>query len=196
MNDAETMSVTVPVGEKGGWKIVRSTVEKDDPYEMIDLWKYGRHVPAGMYTRLLHNGHVVMSDTPDEMRDHQEFVRRAKGNVLIAGLGLGMAVQACCLKSQVDRVIVVEISSEVIELVGPHYMERFGDKLKIVNADIFKYTPPRGMHFDVAWYDIWSEICGDNLKSMEKLHSRFESRVTWQDSWMRGYLMRLQRRGR
>ena len=90
--DIYDIRVDVPEGERGPWKVERFTVTEDD----IKLHNIrcsfafgmrGREMEAGTYTKLTRNGAIIMSDTVAEIGDHSYFVRRAKGRVLINGLG-------------------------------------------------------------------------------------------------------------
>lgn len=75
-------------------------------------------VPVGEYTMLRRDGCIVMSDTPDEIADHYPAIFMATGDVLIAGLGLGMVLNAIMKKTEVSSVTVFELDSDVIELTG------------------------------------------------------------------------------
>lgn len=173
--------VTVPEGKSGDWKIERFTVSELDA--RIDAFRSGRRaVRAGTYTRLLRGGHVIMSDTPAEMWDHYEPVRRARGAVLINGLGLGMVLQAVLAKPDVTDVTVIEASPDVIALVAPHYTD---PRVTIMQADAIAYCPPAGKRYAVVWHDIWDDICADNLPEMHRLHRKYGRRCDWQGSWAR-----------
>jgi spermidine synthase len=133
-----------------------------------------------------------MSDTPAEQDDHREFVQRARGRILINGLGLGMVLQACLERRKwqsdeyaVEHATVVEISPAVIALVAPHYQARYGDRLTIVQADALTWQPPKGERYAAVWHDIWPDICTDNLPQMHTLHRRYGRRADWQGSWAR-----------
>jgi hypothetical protein len=63
----------------------------------------GRYVPPGRYMRLMRGKKVIMSNTPGEIRDLDEFRRRATGDVLINGLGLGVAVHTALAKPEVSH---------------------------------------------------------------------------------------------
>lgn len=142
----------------------------------------GRYVPAGEYERLMRGSTVVMSNTPDELRDLWRFQAAAHGTVLINGLGLGCAVKMALEKPIVTTVAVVEISADVIALIAP----RFSDpRLTIVCADAFSYKPTPGFRWNVVWHDIWDAICGDNLSEMARLHRKYGRRCDWQGSWCR-----------
>ncbi len=178
--------VDVPEGAKGSWSISKFEIAEDYPGRTRDLLR-GTVITPGSYTRLVHKDRgVVMSDTPMERDGHDEFVYKAKGNVLINGLGLGMALGAILKKEgpgRVEKVIVVEIDQDVIDLVGPHYSS--DPRVEIVHASAFQYQPPKGMKFDAVWHDIWDAICKDNLDAMKTLHRKYGRRTKWQGSWER-----------
>lgn len=180
--------VTIPEGQSGDWRVERFIIsEADARFANIraSMKRGARYVQAGSYTRLMRGSTVVMSDTPAEMRDHTYAVRAAKNTVLINGLGIGMVLNACLIKPEVERVLVVEKSADVIALVAPHYRSLFGDRFEVVEADALSYTPPKKQRFGAVWHDIWDYICADNLPQMTTLHRRYGKRTDWQGSWCR-----------
>lgn len=193
----------IPDGKSGNWEISTFTVEKNDLSQSISLWKYGRSVPGGTYKRLVRkdeqyshrvNDTVVMSNTPDEIRDFIPFVNQAKGVILINGLGLGCLVKKLLEKDEVTELIVIEKSEDVINLVKPYFND---NRLTIINADAFEYTPPKGKKYDYIWHDIWDYICGDNLAEMNKLHKKYYGKVNgFQDSWAKLACQRFHKRDR
>lgn len=88
------IDIDVPDGISGDWKVETFQVQEKDISQMISMMKYGRGVPAGTYKALKRGGTIVMSNTPDEIRDFSRFVRYAKGSVLVNGLGLGVLLKA------------------------------------------------------------------------------------------------------
>jgi spermidine synthase len=108
--------------------------------------------------------------------------------VLINGLGLGLVLYDCAIKPEVNKVTVIEIDKNIIELVGSQYQSIFGDKIEIVNADALEYIPPKGVRYDCAWHDIWDVICLDNWEEYKKLHRKYGRRCNFQDSWCREHL--------
>jgi len=175
--------VTVPEGASGEWRVERFTVSDDDVrlHNICASFRPGgRSMLAGTYTRLIRGRTLVMSDTRAEKRDHIGFVRRACGDVLINGLGLGMVCGAVLRKPDVTSVTVVELSSDVISLVGASYPEA-----TIVHADAMTWRPPSGVRYGAVWHDVWDDICEDNLPEMKTLHRRYGRRAAWQGSWAR-----------
>lgn len=189
--------VSVPEGIESDWKVERFIVDEQESnwHTLTELLggMGGRGCPPGTYTRLKHHGAVIMSDTPAEIRDHLHAIRQAKGNVLINGLGLGVVLQACLMKTEVQDVIVIELSQDVINLVAPHYKERFGDRITIINADALTWQPPKHVRYGMVWHDIWPTICTDNLPEMHKLHRKYGRRCDWQGSWAREICERVRR---
>lgn len=181
----------LPAGECGEWRIEKFTVDKrDETITLINFMQHGRgHVPQGEYTRLIHadtgklNG-PMMSDTPEEIRDHLHFIRQTKGRVLIHGLGIGMCALAAARKPEVKSVLVIEKSLDVISLVAKHLRtQHCGKKIEIREGDAFTWKPQKGERWNTVWHDIWPSLCATNLSEMATLHRRFGRRCDWQGSW-------------
>jgi spermidine synthase len=179
--------VSVPEGSRGNWQIRRITVSKQQAYVdmMRNLYKgqVERSVAADEYTQLLYCGDIIMSDTPAEIKDHLEFFSMMRGDVLIFGLGLGMAAKTALQDPEVRSVRVVELDPDVIALTAPSLSEEFGDKLEIVQADAFTYHRTCKDTFDVVWHDIWPTISRANLPQMKKLKRAWAKRARWQGFW-------------
>lgn len=145
-----------------------------------------RVIPPGFYTRLVCDRQIIMSDTPAEAHEHVRAYRGATGHVLIAGLGLGLCLNAILTKNCVKRVTVIERSPEVIHMVGRHITD---PRVKIVNADINSWTAPRRSLFDFAWYDIWPvALDEDSVYQAKDLVRRFSQVTLKQDYWSREYI--------
>jgi hypothetical protein len=179
----------LPEGKKGVAEVKHFSVDNDSPQD------FRAPVSHGDYASLYVNGELVMSDTMMEKQSNRQFVREAKGDVLIAGLGIGMILLPTLNKAEVTSITVIEKEQDVIDLVSPHYQH---DKLKVICADIFEWSPAKGQKFDTIYFDIWPNICIDNLDDMEKLHKRARSwrnKGCFLSSWMLDELRALKRRG-
>lgn len=143
-------------------------------------------VAAGRYVRLFSNGYQqmpTMSDTPHEQITNSGVVWKARGDVFIGGLGIGMILVPILAKPEVKSVTVVEKDPDVIKLVGAQLKHK---KLKIVEGDVFTWSPPPDARWDTIYFDIWTELSTDQLPEMAKLHHRYARRKRpggWMGSW-------------
>lgn len=198
MSPFRAMVDILPEGKKGNAKIKHVRVGKEDAgwsgLRAIVTGNVGEVIREGGYVQLFVNGCLAMSDTQMEKRSNYGVVWNAKGNVLIAGLGVGMILLPILEMHEVKSVTVIEKSQDVIDLVEPHIRKAAGRsarKLTVLCADIFEWQPPKGETWDCIYFDIWSEICTDNLDDMAKLHRRFARRKNpggWMNSWMKSDL--------
>lgn len=174
--------VPVPEGRRGRWSVERFQVSDSEArFGNLRAALKGRGgINAGTYTKLVCDREIVMSDTPDELRDFQLAVRMATGRVLVNGLGLGLVVGQMLSKADVLELTVVEVEADVIELVGDHYRD---PRLTIVHADAYAYQPPRGKRYDAVWHDIWPYISGDNYPGILRLRKKYAQRTRWQACW-------------
>lgn len=175
----------IPDGRSGDWEIDTFTITEEQA-ELANLrmaWNgaAARYVLPGTYKRLLHFNQTVMSNTRAELRDHAHFISRAKGNVLVNGLGLGCILVELLNKDEVEHITVIEKSEDVIKLVATF----FNGKVDIINDDAFKWKPPKGIRYGAVWHDIWNFISGDNVDEMISLHRKYGKRCDYQESWCR-----------
>lgn len=184
------IEVTVPDGARGPWRVETFVIDKHA--EAMANIRAKQHpleaVRAGTYKRLTRHGSVIMSNTQMEVRTHRWFIWKAKGAVLIHGLGLGMALTAILKKPEVAEVTVIEKDADVIALVGPTF--KADPRVTIIKADALKWQPPKGKRYDAVWHDIWDEISESNLPTMKTLTRRYGRRCDWQGCWAREYIGR------
>lgn len=151
----------IPLGESGLWYVKKWEIDKDLP-----VMKHGREivVPAGYYTNLhrwtdstihLTDGELVMTDMQDELVTHLEFILRAKGRVLVTGLGLGCCVRGLLANPAVTGVTVIENSPDVLKLVQPHMPD--DPRLAIVEAEARDWCSRHAANFDSVWHDVWTD---------------------------------------
>ena len=93
-----------------------------------------------------------MSDIPCEVvQMHEDFAKYARGRVLIGGLGLGMVARMARANPRVTSVTVVDLSPEVIQMVGP-----YTPGVEFVRQDIFEFIRGIGRgEFEYAFFDTW-----------------------------------------
>jgi hypothetical protein len=93
-----------------------------------------------------------MSDIPQELVQMAAFAKGAAGEVLIAGLGLGLLAHLVAKKPGVKRVDIIEISPEVIRLCG----RTLPRKCRVIQRDIVDFIKNQEVWFwDRAYFDTW-----------------------------------------
>lgn len=152
---------------------------------------------SGSYIRLIDKttNEIVMSDTQMERDTNRIFCKRANGDVLIAGLGIGMILMAIQDKEEVKSITIIEKHDEIINLVGEQLP--LNEKVTLINEDIFNWIPPKNKKYDTVYFDIWNNICGDDWEEHKKLRRKYARRVNrnnaqhWINSWRREDYKRL-----
>jgi hypothetical protein len=198
------MHKILPEGEQGIAKIVHQDIGNDQAqlYGLMSALKGQRGPMPGRYVNLYVQGTMMMSDTYEEQRTNFELVRRAEGDVLIAGLGIGMVLRAVLSKPEVKTVLVVEKHQDVIDLVLPHLEKALPKahfkKLTVVCDSIFDWTPPKGVKWDVIYFDIWAaaNIPLDESTKLKRRFARRKKGPAWMWSWNEDYSRRMRRQSR
>ena len=161
--------VNIPEGVSGNFRIEKI---KTDHY-------CGSDEPMDTYTVLFNPHHNIMQDTTREYREHEQFLNDAYGNVLVAGLGLGMIHQSLIDNPNVNSVTIIEKYQEVIDMVWEHCPK--DETFRLVHADIYEWESDA--MFDVAWFDSWvGENEHDEYKTlmMKKYHSNCKDIRFWE----------------
>jgi hypothetical protein len=122
-------------------------------------------LPAGDHTVLLLDGALSMTDAPFVLRNYVWFLRAARGDVLLTGLGLGCLVRGLLALPEVRSITVLELHADVLGLVGPHYRD---PRVEILHADALSWDPPSARRWDCAMFDI-----AEDLALLEALHARY-----------------------
>lgn len=193
------MHLLVPEMSNGKYLIRHIDVDEEEVKKAklmsIMSFEYGEFYDfePGTYVQLVRNpgerdGAIVMSDTPMERRTNRRILELAKGEVLIAGLGIGMILYPILQKPEVDRVTVVEIERDVTSMMYKtvvQWAKDAGKGLRIINDDIELFDHQE-KKYDTIYFDIWDEISGDNWKQMKRLTKRFKYRRKpggWMGAW-------------
>jgi hypothetical protein len=107
------------------------------------------------YYDLFKGNQRIMCSAPVIMYEQYLPFIKAKGKVLLGGLGLGIIPRLLCSKEIVDKITIVELSKEVIELCGFK-----NDKVEIVNDDIHKFLQKGNLNqFDYIYIDAYTSDC-------------------------------------
>lgn len=140
------------------------------------------HVAVGgrPIARLMLGEELQVEDTAAERATWSEFFERARGDVLMSGLGLGLGLRGLKARS----ITVVEKSPDIIRLSAaklPH--------VRVVCADIREWIPDSGSMWDTIFFDHYTTITPSVAEAMPGLHSKFRPFLRqggWMDSWRFG----------
>jgi hypothetical protein len=178
-----------PARESGLWTVRHLQLPEDPLFQALTYAMTAGLNVGGHYTALtrwtdatLHKqfGDVVMEDTPRELRKHLPILLNARGRVLVTGLGLGCVVRGLLERPDVHRIDVVEISDDVLRLVGGEFEGNPRVALHRGDAETIRW--PAGTRWDFAWHDLWSEH-----EPLDALHlrilARYRDMVGRQGAW-------------
>jgi hypothetical protein len=117
-----------------------------------------------------------MSICPHELESQELSCKYAHGKVVIMGLGMGWVAINVAFNPQVEKVIVVEIDEEVIEIFRESgaltdVPQEIQDKITIVNADALNWKPDKEK-IDFLYIDIWKNLVEpqaiEDIRRMQK----------------------------
>jgi len=107
------------------------------------------------------NPKPFMSLTPMEIFTMRGGERRAKGNVVIGGLGMGYQLIQCSHRKKVKRLRVVELDQGLADWLFPIISNKTGLKAELIIGDAKKIIPT--LEADVALVDIWPSYGGNHM---------------------------------
>lgn len=147
--------------------------------ELLRHYQFGMFdAPAFSYS-LSKNDMVWMSINPMEINTAKTAINHAHGNVLVLGGGLGYYPYMISLKDNVDKIVIIEKDSSIIELLETFIFPQFPNKkVSIIQADGFEYLNHPGedinKEFDFVYIDTWP----DNVIGLEeyKKYVKYESK--------------------
>ena len=109
------------------------------------------------YLALLKNNEIWMSLNPNEIKTMEPYIAKARGHVLVLGLGVGYVAYMMANKKEVKSVTVIEKDSNVINifsnLLWPSFSSK--EKIKIINDDALSYLKRKQRDFNYIFADIW-----------------------------------------
>lgn len=160
-----------------------------------EIWKPLTEV-GRPYICLVQNDNLhMMTDHPTETVTNQHFIDRAKGDVLIFGMGLGLIIFPLLEDSEITSITVVEMDEHLINDVSSIIKSKDSRGiLKIVNGDAFEYHKQIDTEkFDTIYFDIWQNVDDNAYTEMNFLHRSYykflKSSDSFMDSWL--YFQRL-----
>lgn len=180
-NDAYAKTVRFPNVTHGKWELCQHSYAPYEPFvrthpvvtsELREIPQLGYFDVEFPFPAILEDGIEWMTITPNEVETMREPIAKSHGKVLTLGLGLGYFAFHASEKPEVERVVVVERSRDVIDIFRTYLLPQFpnGNKLEIVEADAFLYMQnemPREK-FDFVFADLWHDA-SDGLEMYRKL---------------------------
>ena len=163
-------SITVPTGRIGDFTLTTATYEPGEilEYDMPDFTKDPLEHRCGYFREPvtfpgIYEGVVPwMSVCPSEINSMRRHIEKARGRVLVLGLGLGYYPYMISLKKEVEHIDIVELQPEIITIFREHLLPQFeeGDKMDLIEADAFSYVGAlTGGEYDFCFADIWENEC-------------------------------------
>lgn len=157
---------------------------------MNRLWKRGQAIPLLQNRRegivywdqdvvipVLLDGNslaVWMSLTPMEVLTLREGISLAKGTVVIGGLGMGYLLRKVCAKPNVQRVIVVEQSRELLDWFGDRICAEQPKVTDVICGDAYeqlgRFDPETRYLFDI--WPVYGDAADDSKFREAKLKHR------------------------
>lgn len=99
-----------------------------------------------------------MSVSPNEVFTMEKPIKRAKGDVLTLGCGMGYFAYMASLKEEVHTITIVECEQNVIDLFETFILPQFEhkDKITIIKGDAIQYMNAlEDGKYDYCFADIW-----------------------------------------
>ena len=129
------------------------------------------------------DGEVVMEDSKPELRQHLPIWLRARGTVLVTGLGLGCVVRGLQVKPDIERIDVIEIDREILDKIGPEFEN--DARVNLIHGDALTH-PVGKQHWQFAWHDLWTDKT-ESGEHVQILHAqvmvRFRDVCAAQGAW-------------
>ena len=154
--------------ELNDWMKLRAL---DQPYPSAVLWQ---------------KDDVWMLDAPSESLTIDPYAKKAHGNVLTFGLGIGYFAYMALLNPNVRSVTVIEKSHSVISMFEKYILPQFphGSRMTIIEGDAFDYFKEDVIAtFDYVFVDIWKSS-DDGFMIIEKLLQQYLPPFEKADFWI------------
>ncbi|MCK9407819.1 MAG: hypothetical protein M0R68_01660 [Bacteroidetes bacterium] len=120
------------------WGFEYRTVTMEHDFMLYEIWR---------------GNQCIMSNVGVELFPLYIPYLRAKGHVLLGGLGIGFLAQMLCLKENVVSVTAVEFSPDVIDLCTFSH-----PKINIVPGDFYAYLKEQNLsRFEYIYFDTFSD---------------------------------------
>lgn len=129
-------------------------IKVDDDY--IEHSEIGYFEKEFSFIAINQNKITWMSVNPNEIKTMQKHIDRAKGNVIVFGLGLGYYPYMISLKEEVTSITIIERDNNIIKLFKENILNQFPnkDKIHIVQDDALDVIK-KPLNYDFTFVDLW-----------------------------------------
>lgn len=153
----------------------RGSVIFDGPVRVPALHAYDRIHDDGRF-----NTDPYMSLTPMEMFTLRGGTRRAKGDVILAGLGLGHQLIEVSKRKQVKRLRIIEIDQVLVDWLWPHIECRLDMPAEVIVGNAYKIIPE--LTADVVLLDTFRGY-GSNHYERDELRYKCRGKIGFIWAW-------------
>ena len=170
-NNPYLKNIKIPVKGEGQWElgyqtykpyegfIYRDIIVEDDYREIPQIGYFNEEFS---YPTVFENGREWMAIKPNEIETMKAPIEKAKGRVLVYGLGIGYFTYMVSERKEVDKITVVERDENAISLFNKYILPQFPnkDKVTIVKSDAFDYAKNemKNGNFDLVFTDLWHDV--------------------------------------
>ncbi len=169
---------------KKGYLFNADSIVDDKDKELKDYMKL-RALDKDIETLFLYQDDKEwMMAVPSESLTNDPYAKKAHGNIVTFGLGIGYFVYMAMLNENVKSITVIEKSKEVIELFKEIRNQFPNTKLEIINGDAYDYFNEKYLsNFDYIYVDIWKSS-DDGREIIEKLLKQYLPPLNKCDFWI------------
>ena len=161
----------------------------------VEVSQIGYFDTSFKYLAVIKDDVVWMSTDPNEINTMDSSIKKAKGNVLAFGLGLGYFPIMCASKKEVTSVTIVEKDPEIIKIFKKHILPLFEykEKIHIIEDDAFRYARGDLSRYDYLFIDIWHNP-EDGLPMYLKFKKILKGKTIATDYWLEKSILAMYRR--
>ncbi len=161
----------------------------------VEVSQIGYFDTSFKYLAVIKDDVVWMSTDPNEINTMEESIKKAKGNVLAFGLGLGYFPIMCASKKEVTSVTIVEKDPEIIKIFKKHILPLFEykEKIHIIEDDAFRNARGDLSRYDYLFIDIWHNP-EDGLPMYLKFKKILKGKKIATDYWLEKSILAMYRR--
>lgn len=159
-----------------------------------EISKVGYFDKPFSYAALFEGKNLWMSLNPNEINTMASAIEKAKGRVLVLGLGMGYITYMISNKENISSITVIERNKENISLFEKYLLPLFPNKAKItiIEDDAINFVK-HYFKYDYIFADLWFDA-EDGLEYYLKLSEIESKNNTKIDYWLETSLKQMKRR--